>query len=116
MKGWRFYVATGLMWVGGFATAAILCEGSLVAPALGHHAGRVPACAEDEMVAGRGDFEHGKWTRYVCVHPDDVVAETIENDHRNPAVHASVAGSVCEYRRFWKRQQGITILPEACDG
>lgn len=111
MQGWRFYVATGVMWLGGFATAFFLCQDGAIA----HHSGRVPACAEDEMVQGEGNFEHGKWTRYVCVHPDDVVAETIENDYRNPAVHASVAGSVCENRRFWKRQQGITIIPESCD-
>lgn len=81
-----------------------------------HHTKRVSACAEDEMLAGAGNFRHGKWTRYVCVHPDDVTAETIENDWTNPAVYATVKGSVCDHPRFWYRQTGISIMPEACDG
>lgn len=80
------------------------------------HSGGVPACEEDELVAGRGNFEHGKWSRYVCVHPDDITSETIENDYRNPAVYATVVGSVCEHPRFWNREAGIRAsVSETCD-
>ena len=26
----------------------------------------LPRCNEDEVLIGRGEFEHGRWTRYVC--------------------------------------------------
>lgn len=32
----------------------------------------IPRCVEDEMIRGTGDFEDGRWTRYECVHPDNL--------------------------------------------
>jgi hypothetical protein len=87
----------------------------LSAPSMASHTGRVPRCQEDEFVRGTGDFDHGKWSEYICFHPDDFVQGYIENEFRNPAVHASVGGSVCEHKRFWNRQEGIRIMPESCD-
>jgi hypothetical protein len=26
----------------------------------------VPSCEEDAVIVGTGDFEHGRWTSYVC--------------------------------------------------
>lgn len=32
---------------------------------------RIPRCEEDErFLKGKGDFEGGRWTRYVCIHQD----------------------------------------------
>jgi hypothetical protein len=34
---------------------------------------RIPTCAEDEpYLRGRGDYSGGAWSRYVCVHIDDI--------------------------------------------
>jgi hypothetical protein len=36
-------------------------------------ADRLPTCAEDEpYLRGVGDFEHGYWSGYECVHIDDI--------------------------------------------
>ena len=76
---------------------------------------RVPRCAEDEYLQGVGEFSRGRWTRYVCAHIDDSGPEWIENDFRNPAVYATVRGSVCEHPRFWKREVGIVrAVSETC--
>lgn len=91
----------------------IINVGMCVTPAVGHNR-NIPKCQEDELVQGVGNFENGRWTRYICVHPDDIVAETIENDYRNPAVYATVVGSVCEHKRFWYRQGIETVVTEAC--
>lgn len=77
---------------------------------------KVPACAEDEMLDGVGNFGNGRWDKYVCVHPEDVAASQIEHHYKDPTINATVAGSVCEHPKFWERTQGITIMPEACDG
>lgn len=73
---------------------------------------RVPRCAEDEMVDGRGDFENGRWSRYVCVHPEDVAAGEIEHHYNDPTIYATVRGSVCEHGRFWRREVGIEPAAE----
>lgn len=104
------WIAAGLIAVGSFG---------YVSPnhALALHMSerKVPKCAEDEVIAGRGNFAHGYWERYVCTHPDDITAETIENDYRNPAVYATVRGSVCDHRRFWNREVGIKpSVEETC--
>ena len=35
-------------------------------------AGRIPSCAEDEVVIGAGDFADGRWDLYLCMHPDRI--------------------------------------------
>lgn len=37
---------------------------------------RVPACAEDTVIVGTGDFEHGHWTTYTCGPALDDLAAT----------------------------------------
>jgi hypothetical protein len=32
----------------------------------------IPSCYEDEAIVGQGQFEHGTWTRYVCVPLDNI--------------------------------------------
>lgn len=101
--------------LGGFAFLVGFAVCSSTEAQAHHWNHRVPVCAEDEVMEGRGDFDHGKWSRYACIHPDTITSETIENDYRNPAVYAYVRGSVCEHPRFWNRQVGISVMPEACD-
>lgn len=54
----------------------IIVGSLLVSPVAAHTKaphGHVPACHEDEVVQGRGDFHStGYWDRYVCVHPDSL--------------------------------------------
>jgi hypothetical protein len=52
------------MYVIGWATNAIATDSTRV---------RVPVCAEDEpYLRGKGDYSDGAWSRYVCVHIDDI--------------------------------------------
>jgi hypothetical protein len=79
---------------------------------------RVPRCAEDELIVGRGDYSgtSGTWSRYECAHIDDIGPEWIENDYRNAAVYATVRGSVCVHPRFWNREAGIRAsVTETCE-
>lgn len=36
---------------------------------------RVPACAEDELIVGSGDYDGdtGYWSGYACVHLDELI-------------------------------------------
>lgn len=80
------------------------------------HTKPMPRCHEDEtLLLGYGDFEHGRWSDYMCVHPDDYISESIENGYRHPSVYVYVRGSVCEHRRFWNREVGIRpSVEETC--
>ena len=41
------------------------------------YAARVPVCkAEDELAVGVGNYEHGRWSRFECIHVD-ALAETL---------------------------------------
>jgi hypothetical protein len=34
---------------------------------------RIPVCQEDEQyLKGKGDFDGERWSRYVCIHPDNL--------------------------------------------
>jgi hypothetical protein len=34
---------------------------------------RIPTCQEDEIfLKGKGDFDGERWSRYVCIHPDNL--------------------------------------------
>lgn len=108
-----FKICTVVVWM---AVAAILLF-AVAELAVAHGDGpRVPRCLEDEMLEGRGNFGNGRWDRYACVHPDDVAAYMIEVHYKDPSIHSTVGGSVCEHPRFWNRSEGISIMPEACDG
>lgn len=37
----------------------------------------IPHCEEDELIRGRGNYEHGVWDRYRCVHPDTITRNTV---------------------------------------
>lgn len=74
-------------------------------------------CVTEEYikVIERYDVQEGH-VHYRCVHPDYYVEDFITEYYRNPAVSRTVRESVCTHKRFWKRQHGITIMTEACDG
>lgn len=86
----------------------------VVQPATADHGQRLPRCYEDEIfLVGVGDFGHGRWTRYDCVHPEDLTRMAKED----AGIGREIAEGICEHRRFWKREYGIgPIVSEACDG
>lgn len=97
------------------AVAVVAVIGSMAPATASHSDNRIPLCAEDEIVRGVGDFSHGKWSRYVCIHPENVAAEMIRQDYRDPTIYAPVRDSVCSHRRFWKREIGIVpAVSETC--
>lgn len=81
-------------------------------PTQAHGVGGKCVTEEYIKIPSRYGEQHG---HYRCVHPDDYVAGFIENSFKNSAVSRTVRGSVCEHPRWWKRNHGITVLPEACD-
>lgn len=100
-------------WVGVLLTLTLVVA-FLPHPSEAHGVGQKCETEEYIKIPYRYAVEDGH-VHYACVHPDDYVSAFNETYYRNPAVYSSVKGSVCEHRRFWKRQVGITIMAEACD-
>lgn len=82
-------------------------------PAHASHGKPLPRCYEDEtLLVGKGDFSHGRYARYECVHPENLTA--VSRDY--PDVGAGIAEAICEHQRFWARMFGIgPIVEEACN-
>ena len=104
---------TGKAWFKGTLGVVIVAAAIfIVGPAQAHDT-KANRCAAEDEIKVPWDYTNGK---YRCVHQDEYVAEVIENSYRNPAVSRTVRGSVCEHPRWWERNHGITVMPEACDG
>lgn len=99
--------------VKGFIVANVLWLGTLGGIGIAQAHGEKAGCAAEDEIKVVAEFSEGH-KHYTCVHRDDFVAAAIENGYRNPAVSRTVRGSVCEHPRFWSRQHGITVMPEAC--
>lgn len=97
-----------MKWIATALVAAAIVALALM-PAEAH--GRRCSSEDQILVLERLDESHSHWT---CVHTDDFIAEAIENNYRNTAVHATVVGSVCEHRRFWRHQGIEPAVTETC--
>lgn len=74
---------------------------------------RIPHCAEDEaFLVGSGDFSRGRWTRYDCLHPEDLAGMAREDS----GLARELVGGICEdARRYFYRQWGLSVMSEGCE-
>ena len=73
----------------------------------------IPRCAEDEYyLIGQGAYnsETDRYERYECAHVDTIVG-SVRNE---PELARAFRFHVCENPRFWARNHGIDVMPEAC--
>lgn len=72
----------------------------------------VPTCrTEEQIMVGKGDYSHGLWERYRCVHPDTYFRWHLPDSE---GLHEVMVDTVCEYGRHWWREHGVEAIPEAC--
>lgn len=68
----------------------------------------VPACQEDEVIVGVGNFDGDFWDEYRCAHPDRFRP-------KGEAAHNRSVRAVCSKPTHWKRYHGVTVMPEGCE-
>lgn len=68
------------------ALAAVILWGALLLAMVGGRVRgpvppvpRIPACAEDTVIVGTGDYAHGRWTAYVCGPARDDMVRPLTN-------------------------------------